>query len=52
VFRHPLVETLLLVLFGEAAMREREELGSKQPDAFGAVTVDEAQVVQQTRVGG
>ena len=49
---HALVELLLLVLLGEAAVRERQQLGAEQTDALGAVALDEPQVGDQPDVRG
>ena len=50
-FDDALVELLLLLFAGKAAMGEREHLGAEQADALGAVLVDEPQIAQQTGVG-
>ena len=49
---HALVELRLLLFLGKAAVREHQQLGAKQPDAVRAVLLDQAQVGDQTDVGG
>ena len=49
---HPLVELRLLLLLGEAAVREHQQLGAEQPDPVRAVLLDQPQVGDQADVGG
>ena len=48
----PLVELLLLLLFGVAAVGEGQHLGAEQPHALGAVLLDQTQVAHQAAVRG